>query len=81
MSSVCTPTVPSDLNDGFISSVLIGAGLPEGATLKSEMYPDKHTVVEYRGQSHRVEIRKDGDGACFDFTPPIPLVYRPNPSC
>jgi hypothetical protein len=73
MPSICTPTMPSDLNDGFISSVLVSAGLPEGATVSSQMYPEKHTVIEYRGKVHAVKVRREGDGACFDFTPPIPV--------
>lgn len=74
MPSICTPTAPSDLHEGFMSSILVSAGLPEGAEMKSEMFPNKHTVVVYRaGVSHVVSIRKDATGACFDFTPPIPI--------
>ena len=75
MSSVCTPKMPSDLDHGFISSVLMSAGLPEGATVESEMIlgspASSKTVIKYRGRSHMVNVRPDGIGACFDFVPPI----------
>jgi hypothetical protein len=78
VSSVCTPTIVSDLDDGFISGFLMSVGLPRGATVESEVslgnpqHPSK-TIIKYRGQIHAVNVRQDGTGACFDFTPPIPV--------
>ena len=71
--SICTPSTSSDLDNGFISSVLLSAGLPDGATIESELSPTPRTVIRFKGETYTVSVRKDGAGACFDFTPPIPI--------
>jgi hypothetical protein len=71
--SICTPSLSSDCADGLLSVVLLGAGLPQGATVESQILPARQTVVQYRGQKHIVSTRRDGDNTCFDFTPPIPF--------
>jgi hypothetical protein len=74
LSSVCMPTVSIDV-DSITLMALLDPKLPEGANLSGDFASDRLTVM-YRDRRYEVVRRKQSEGACFDFNPPIPLTDR-----
>jgi hypothetical protein len=76
LPSICTPTPPPDLSSGLFSLLLNGL-LPKDAsgafgTERDEQGREFGTVF-YRDRAYKATLRLNGGGACFDFTPPLPL--------
>lgn len=71
LSSVCMPNVSSEV-DGITLMVLLQPKLPDGAIVNGELTSARVWVV-YSNRRYEISRRKEGQGACFDFNPPIPL--------
>jgi hypothetical protein len=76
LPSICTPTAPPDLSSGLFSLLLNGL-LPEGASgsfgTERDAQGREFGTVLYRDRAYKATLRRSGSGACFDFTPPLPL--------
>src|SRR6266481_4808961 len=74
LPSVCLPNVSSDVDSLTLIGALLPPKLPIGAT-PSVQWSDKgeRMFVAYRGRKYEITRRKSRQGACFDFSPPIPL--------
>ena len=54
--------------------VLLQPKLPEGATVSGAWLSDgERKFVHYRGRRYEIIPRPNGNGACFDFSPPISM--------
>jgi len=65
------PNVSSEV-DGITLMALLQPKLPDGAIVKGEFTSTRVWVV-YSNRRYEISRRKEGQGACFDFNPPIPF--------
>ncbi len=72
LSTICTPSMTSSVDNITLGSLVIQPKLPDGALVSWDASLDQMSVT-YRDRIYNVVRREEGAGLCVDFKPPIPL--------